>query len=189
MRKDNVTHSSELFENGAYNIKNLIFSCDISEEEKEYWEGILDHSDSITQDGFNKLPQEIKPLLPYIYEGKSALGNNKYYVPANVVKAWLKGEPLQEQKQINVAKEFIPEILNACDYIDINKDIVIPSNVLSGLARWHYFTEQELTIQDFINMCIDEFTNKDDVRRYLFSDKLFAKTELHEIKIGNRKHL
>lgn len=189
MRKPLDFHSSESYEKGAYNIKNLIRSCDISDEEKKHWENTLDHKNALAVDGFEKLPSELKCLLPYIYESKSSLGNSKYLVPANVVKCWLKGEPLPEIKNQNIDTEFVPEILNSCDYIDIQKEIKIPSNVLSGLSRWNHFTEQEISVQQFVNMCIQEFINKDDVRRYLFSDKLFAETDLHKIKIGSRKYL
>lgn len=181
-------HYSEQFEWGGYNLKNLILSCDITQEEKDYWTHRLDHKDEISEAAFSKLPEEIKCFIPYIYQATSGLGNTKYLVPANLVKKWQNGEPLPEIKNIDET-EFIAELLNATDYSDVKKEITIESRILSGLSRWYYFTGQSISVDEFIKMCVYEFTNKDDVRRYLFSDKVFASTDYHQIKIGSRKSL
>lgn len=188
MRKDSVIHSSDIFENGGYNIKSLILACDIPQEEKDYWVGALDHKNAISSNGFEVLPSELKCFIPYIYEAQSSLGNIKYYVPMNVVKAWQNGKPLPEIKH-KEENEFVPELLNAYDYVNIKKEIEIDSRILSGLSRWYHFTNNSITVEQFVKICILEFINKDDVRRYLFSEKEFAETDYHKIKIGSREYL
>lgn len=179
---------SEQFEWGGYNLKNLILSCDITEQEKDYWVDRLDHKEALSETAFSKLPEEIKCFIPYIYQTTSSLGNTKYLVPANFVKMWQQGLPLPDIKRI-VESEPIDELLNATDYTNVKKEITIEGRILSGLSRWHYFTGKRISVDEFIEMCVYEFTNKDDVRRYIFSDKVFASTDYHKIKIGSREKL